>query len=74
VIANWTRPDDHVATGVDVAAALRNAGYDLPVLFYVGDASPERKSTAAAAGAIGVTAVPDELLKLALVELATASP
>ena len=74
VIANWTRPDDHVATGVDVIAALRNAGHDVPVLFYVGDASAERKADAAAAGAIGVTAVPDELLKLALVELATASP
>jgi CheY-like chemotaxis protein len=73
VIANWTRPDDHVATGVDVVAALRTAGYHVPVLFYVGDASPERKAAAAAAGAVGVTAVPDEMLKLALVELATAS-
>jgi CheY-like chemotaxis protein len=73
VIANWTRPHDTTAAGDDVVGALRDAGYEVPVAFYVGNASAERKAEAAAAGAVGLTAVPDELLKLALVELATAS-
>jgi CheY-like chemotaxis protein len=72
VIANWTRAD--AVAGADVVAALRDAGYAVPVMFYVGDASPERKAAAAAAGAVGLTNAPDELLKLALVELATAGP
>jgi hypothetical protein len=39
---------------------------------YVADASGERRATAAGLGAKGLTAEPDELLKQALVELATA--
>jgi CheY-like chemotaxis protein len=70
VIANWTRSD--AIGGADVVAALRDAGHDVTVIFYVGNASPERKAEAAAVGAAGLTNAPDELLKLTLVELATA--
>jgi CheY-like chemotaxis protein len=73
VVANWTRPDDKVAAGIHVVAALRDAGYAVPIIFYVGIPSLERKAEAAKAGAVGLTSQPDELLKLALVELATAS-
>jgi CheY-like chemotaxis protein len=70
VISDWTRsgPND----GPELALALQHRGRPTPVLFYVGDASPARRALAAELGAVGVTGLPDELLKLALVELATA--
>jgi CheY-like chemotaxis protein len=74
VIANWTRPHDKVADGIDVLPALCAPGRSAPLVFYVGDASPERKAQAAAAGAVGLTNEPDELFRLALVQLATARP
>jgi CheY-like chemotaxis protein len=69
VIADYARPDDTLATGAAVIATLRDAGFRVPIVFYVGDASPDRRAEAAAAGAVGLTAAPDELLKLTLVEL-----
>jgi CheY-like chemotaxis protein len=71
VITNWTRPADP-ADGLAVIDRLRDAGSGAPVIFYVGDASAERRAAAAGRGAAGLTDKPDELLKVALVELATA--
>jgi CheY-like chemotaxis protein len=71
VISDWARQGDE--DGLELLTQMRATKLDHPVLFYVGDASPDRRGRAAAWGALGVTAMPDELLKHALVELATAA-
>lgn len=71
VISDWTREGD-VDAGPELLVELARLAPDLPVLMYVLDASGERRARAAELGARGLTAEPDELLKQALVELATA--
>jgi CheY-like chemotaxis protein len=69
VISNWTRekPDE----GPRLLKQLRAEKWNGPFLFYVADASKQRKAEAAQLGAVVVTTEPDELLKHALVELST---
>ncbi|HEY6779720.1 MAG TPA: hypothetical protein VI111_02130, partial [Thermoleophilaceae bacterium] len=45
---------------------------EIPLVFYVGDVTPERRAQAARLGAVAVTKTPDELLRFVLVELSTA--
>jgi CheY-like chemotaxis protein len=71
VISDWTRGGNRDA-GPELLTELGLAGIGLPVLMYVEDTSTERKARVAELGAKGITAEPDELLKQALVELATA--
>ncbi len=70
VISDWTR--DGTEAGPELLSELGRLAPELPVLMYVADASGERRAVAAELGAKGLTAEPDELLKQALVELATA--
>lgn len=71
VISDWTR-DGNTEAGPELLEELGRRAPDLPVLMYVADATGERRATAAELGAKGLTSEPDELLKQALVELATA--
>jgi CheY-like chemotaxis protein len=70
VISDWAREghDD----GPILLKELRSDGVQTPVLFYAGEVSPARYARAGDLGAVGLTILPDELFKLALVELATA--
>ena len=70
LITDWSRGEDPDA-GPRLLEAL-GPGFRLPVLMYVAELSAERRGRAGALGAKLVTADPDELLKQALVELATA--
>ena len=51
------------AAGLAILPALREQGSDVPVIFYVGDLTPER---GVPPGAFGITNRPDELLHLLL--------
>lgn len=71
IISDWTRAG--AEEGPDLLERLRSTGHNLPYVFYVADASATRRARAAELGAVGIAVLPDELLKYALVELATAS-
>ena len=75
MISDWTRGGR--AEGPELLERLRTdagtrAVRRLPVIYYVGDASPDRRARAAELGAVALTNAPDELLKFALVELSVA--
>jgi two-component system chemotaxis response regulator CheY len=72
VISDWNRGegDDN---GIALLTRLREDGFELPLVFYAGETTPERRAKAAELGAIGLTVEPDDLLKHVLVELATAA-
>lgn len=71
VISDWQRKED-AAAGPRLAEQLRDAGLNVPVVFYVGKVFDERRVRAALVGAAGITHQPDQLLKLAIMELAAA--
>lgn len=71
LITDWTRGEDRDA-GPDLLAELGD-DFPLPTLMYVAEVTPERRARAGELGARAITADPDELLKQALVELATAA-
>ena len=58
-IARGSRP----AAGVEALPRLREAAPDVPVIFYVGEMTPDR---VAPKGSAGITDSPDRLLHLVL--------
>lgn len=70
LISDWSRHGSDA--GPELLKELRHRSVALPLVFYVGYPSASRRAEAAALGAVAVTSLPDELLKYALVELATA--
>lgn len=70
VISDWTRGG--AEAGPELLERLRANGFRMPVIFYVGEVTISRRTRAAELGAVTTTALPDELLKYALTELATA--
>ncbi|WP_241562599.1 P-loop NTPase fold protein [Streptomyces hoynatensis] len=66
LVSDITRDGDKEAGFLDVARLREDGHYTGPVIFYTGRVTPWREARAAALGALGITADPDVLQRLAL--------